>query len=166
MNMRFRACAALLLTGLLVFTSCAGPPRTGAPLERFSFSHSGMSTGSIYTLTVLRTDGGWKMKADLFCSHEYEFPMSQEDVRRLTQLIDSHELWKWNGYDRADRHVHDGEGFDLRIWFEDGQEISASGENSFPAGYRAAEDAVKTFFIEIMETNGIKKSILKGWNVL
>ena len=61
--------------------------------------------------------------------------------------------------DRVDRHAPDGTGFDLRIGYEDGQEVYATGSNAFPKGYREAHEAILEFFGEMMERNGIENPL-------
>lgn len=150
-----RRLMGILLLGMLLLSSCAGMVHTDAPMEHFTFSHFGMSTGSIYTMTAERTDSGWKAHFDLFCTHEFEVPLQQAEADELVRLMDELNLWKWNGFDRADRRVEDGEGFSLNVRFADGTKISASGDNAFPEGYADAEEAIRRIFIELLEKNGI-----------
>jgi len=150
-----RIVTAALIAALALLTACTGRFHTDAPMERFRFLHSGMSTGDIYTLTAEKTDEGWEAAFDLFCTHEFRLPMTQEDADALAAIIDSQDLWAWNGFDKAPRNVKDGSGFDLHIRFADGQKLSASGENAFPDGYAAAESAILEYFIHLMEKNGM-----------
>lgn len=62
-------------------------------------------------------------------------PELLEEVRNLLFL---HGVEKWDGFNESDPNVLDGEGFSLQLRFDDGTEIRASGENSFPPGYHAA----------------------------
>jgi len=146
--------AAVLAAVMLLLTSCAGRFHTEAPMESFSFSHSGMRSDSIYTLSAQRTEQGWQAELSLLCGEKlYTLPMAEADA--LAALMDSHDLWSWNGFDKVDKRVLDGTGFDLNIRFADGKELTASGSNAFPKGYNEAKEAIKAYFIQIMENNGI-----------
>lgn len=151
--------AVLLCLCLLMLGGCAAPVRTDAALSRFSFSHSGMHTGRIFSLAAERTVDGWQAQLDLFCGQQVlTLPMAPEEAGKLEELIDSCNLWAWNGFKKADRRMLDGEGFDLYVSFADGQKLRASGSNAFPKSYAAAESAIKDFFIQLMEKNGFENS--------
>ena len=94
-------------------------------------------------------------------------PKALPDLQAITQYLDDCYgasmgalvrrcgLWKWNGFDKNDRNVMDGEGFDLTICYADGKQMEASGDNAFPDGYKAAENEINTYFKELLEQNGV-----------
>ena len=146
-----------LIAVLLIMSACSKPVKTDAPMTSFSFSHSGMHTGLIYTLSASRTENGWIADLSLLAGdREYAPEMTEEEVEALILLVQTHELNRWNGFDKVDRLALDGTGFELKIGYEDGQKVYATGSNAFPEGYRAAHEAIVTFFGELMEKNGIE----------
>ena len=148
--------AAVLAAAMLLLTSCAGRFHTEAPMESFSFSHSGMHSDSIYTLSIQKTEQGWRAELDLLAGNRLHIlPVSQAEADALAALLDAHDLWSWAGFDKVDKRVLDGTGFDLNIRFADGKKLIASGSNAFPKGYNEAKEAIKAFFIQIMENKGI-----------
>ena len=159
--MKRRIFAVLMLAVvLLAGTACRKPIKTDAPMTSFIFSHSGMHTGQIYTLSAEKGEGGWFAGFSLLAGErEYSLDMTAEEAKALALLVQNHELTRWNGFDRVDRHALDGTGFDLRISYEDGQEVRASGSNTFPEGYKAAHEAVLNFFGKLMEKNGIENPL-------
>ena len=159
--MKCRILTALVLTAVLLAASaCSKPITTDAPISSFSFSHSGMHTGLIYTLNAARTEEGWQANLSLMAGEkEYSLDMNAEEAEALASLVQNHELTRWNGFDRVDRHALDGTGFELTIRYEDGQEVRASGSNAFPEGYREAREAILEFFAELMERNGIENPL-------
>ena len=54
----------------------------------------------------------------------------------LEELCRKHKIVRWNGFDKNNRRVLDGSGFNLRVKFKDGKEVEADGSNAFPNGYR------------------------------
>ena len=151
-----KALTAVLTAALLLLSACTGRFHTEAPMESFSFSHSGMRTDSIYILTAEKTGHGWQAELSLFCGEKlYTLPMSQAEADGLAALLDAHDLWSWNGFDKVDKRVLDGTGFDLNIRFADGKELTASGSNAFPKGYNEAKASIKAFFVQLMENKGI-----------
>lgn len=154
--MKMKKLFAAALAAVLLLTACSGRFHTDAPMESFVFSHSGMHTGSIYTLSAQRTEQGWQAELSLFCGEKlYTLPLSQAEADSLAALLDAHDLWSWNGFDKVDRRVQDGTAFDLTIRFADGKKLFASGSNAFPKGYHEAKASIKAFFVQVMENNGI-----------
>lgn len=152
--------ALLLAAVLLAASACSKPLRTDAPMNGFSFSHSGTPTGLIYTLTAARTEESWQAKISLLTGErEYVMEMTEEEAEELAAIVRRHELNRWNGFERADRRALDGTGFDLKIHYEDGQALSASGSNAFPKGYKEAHEDILGFFGELMERNGLENPL-------
>ena len=154
--MKYRLSLVFVLFALLL-CSCAGPLKTDAPMIGFTFSHSGMHTGLIYTLSAEKEDDGWRADLSLLCGErEYSLPMSEEEAWELTALVETHRLTDWYDFDEADLNALDGTAFELVLRYADGQEVHASGSNAFPEGYAALHEAVLNFFGELMEKNGIE----------
>ena len=147
---------ALLAALMLLLTACRREFSTDAEMVRFRFSHHGMVSSSFYCYTAEQTETGWQMTVSLIgLDEEYALEMTQEDADRLDALVRRCGLWKWNGFDKNDRNVMDGEGFDLTIRYADGKQLEASGDNAFPDGYKAAENEINTYFKELLEQNGV-----------
>ncbi len=152
--------AFCLCIALIFLCCCAVSTKPDFPIVRFSFSHSGISTGSIYTYRAVQTADGWRAELFLLCgAYEHEFSMTGEEAEFLCALIDSCEFWKWNGFDKADRYALDGSSFDLKIDYADGSSVTAHGSNAFPDGYIAAVGEINIFFEELMKAHGIHYEI-------
>lgn len=148
---------ALVLLIILQLCACARPLRTDAPMNRFCFEHSGMHTGLMYTLAAENTGSGWQAEISLLCGErEYCLPMTDEEAAELISLVKTHQLNRWNGFDKVDRSALDGTDFTLQIGYEDGQKLYASGSNAFPEGYKAAHEEIRRFFGALLEKHGIE----------
>ena len=64
-------------------------------------------------------------------------------VDALMQVIDEFDLSQWDGFDKTNEYVLDGEGFWLEIRLTDGTSIEARGENAFPENYFPAISAIQ-----------------------
>ncbi|MDO4867111.1 MAG: hypothetical protein Q4C10_11205 [Clostridia bacterium] len=53
----------------------------------------------------------------------------------LCQVIETWDLFRWDGFDETQSDVLDGEGFSLEVLFSDGALIRAWGNNAFPEDY-------------------------------
>ena len=155
--MKNRVLLGLMLLGvLLTVCGCVRPLKTDAPMTGFSFSHSGMHTGLIYTLSAEKEEDEWRATLSLLAGEqEYSLAMTDNDAGELAALVEEHHLTDWNGFDEADRMALDGYDFSLEISYADGQKMYASGSNAFPKGYDEAHTAILKFFGDMMEKNGM-----------
>ena len=132
--MKERVLAGLvLLAVLLTASACSKPIRTDAPISSFSFSHSGMHTGLIYTLSAARTEDAWQAELSLLAGEkEYVLEMTEAEAEELDAMIRKHDLNRWNGFDKIDRRETDGTSFELIVndTVVNGYEINDKGINT------------------------------------
>ena len=57
-------------------------------------------------------------------------------LTELSKIINDNEIYKWNGFDKSDDDIMDGEGFSLSVAYDDGKKIEAHGYMKFPSGYK------------------------------
>ena len=150
-----------LLTLLAALALLFGPGlrefSTDAEMVRFRFQHSGMHPASFYCYVAEQTEAGWQMVISLIgLDEEYVFPMAQEDVDRLDAMVHRCGLWEWNGFEKYDLDVCDGEDFQLSIEYADGKCMEARGSNAFPQGYDAAADEINAYFEELYRQHGVQ----------
>lgn len=130
--------------------------RTDAALTEFQYSHSGMDMSQIYCYSVRAEGGRLLADFDLYCAYEIrDVALDAEDAAALRALIDECDLWSWNGFSRSSSDVLDGEWFSLSAAFGDGTQLSASGSNAFPKGYREGAAEIRGFFEDMMEKHGV-----------
>lgn len=130
--------------------------RTDAALTEFQYSHSGMDMSQIYCYSVRAEDGRLLADFDLYCHYEIrDVELDAEDAAALRTLIDECDLWSWNGFCKRNSDVLDGEWFSFSAAFEDGTQLSASGGNAFPKGYREGAAEIRGFFEDMMEKHGV-----------
>ena len=152
-----RKLTTVLLAALVMLSACSKPLKTDAPMNSFSFSHSGMNTALIYTLIAAETQTGWQAELSLMAQEqEYILDMTDAEASALAKIVQENELNRWNGFDKVDKNALDGYGFELCIGYADGQKLCASGSNAFPEGYNTAHKEILEFFGELMERNGIE----------
>ncbi|MBR5291465.1 MAG: hypothetical protein IKU32_00960 [Clostridia bacterium] len=146
-------CMALLLTGCA--KPAAEPP---APLEEpislasFTFMARGMTMESIYSYTAEKAENGTRLYLELNCGRDIIDVTAEEDVLgELGAIAAMYRLDTWNGFDKVNKWVSDGEGFTLRMTTADGQDIYANGSNEFPVNYYEAREAIDLFFQKYVE---------------
>lgn len=155
---------SLLLTlfalAALCLCACSRTFRTDAPMTGFSFSHSGMHTGHIYTLSAYKTDTGWLADISLLGGEkEYVLDLTDDESEKLAELADEHQLKSWAGFNKSDPRCKDGTGFILSIDYADKKHLYAKGSNAFPKNYESAHNAILSYFNEIMQNNGIENPL-------
>ncbi len=78
---------------------------------------------------------------------EKEIDESLKD--KLKEVLVKYEVVKWDGFDKNDSDVLDGDGFSFSARFKDDTSISASGYMMWPDNYRNVCDELDTIFMEI-----------------
>ena len=147
---------------VMLLAGCAKiAPKTPEPLEEpiplnsFTFMARGMSTGSIYSYTAEKTEEGTHLYLELNCGYIIIDVTVEEDVLgELGAIAAEYRLDTWDGFDKTNKHVSDGEGFTLSIITEDGREIYANGSNEFPHNYSDAKGAIDELFGGLIEKYG------------
>ena len=160
------------ILGILTFTSCAQSGRgfKNAHIKRFYFHYDGTIGGDTHNYNLVVEDRKAIFKLEDFeviPSDDPEWSTHREMVdtldmtmvRELEQLCTKHEVYKFNGFDKDNPFVTDGEGFSLRIVYDNGKEIEARGMNRFPNGYREFEKDLEELFRPYCEQ--LKKKAFK-----
>ena len=133
----------------VILTGCAHLKKTGtdAQISSFSYQHSGMHTGLIYTYTFQKEIDGYTAHYELNCGQTvFSVSVDADFAVELKRIVDENNLYAWDGFDEAPRDVLDGESFTIRIEFEDGTKIRACGSNSYPKGYQDAYREIQAIF--------------------
>ena len=80
-----------------------------------------------------------------------EAVLDAAQLAELEALLEKNGVRSWDGFKGRPRmDVLDGEGFSLSLTFRDGTQITASGENKFPAGYRSFRHDLRLFADNIL----------------
>ena len=154
-----RAWAMLAL--LAALTGAFGPARadtdmtpkaTDAPLEQFSFSHSGSSVDQCFSYTAYMENGVMLADFSLYGAEEITgVQLDADEADAVLALPAQADFSLWDGFRRAAGDVLDGDSFSLTLRFADGTEISAFGSNAYPEGYQAGYSAIRGCFDPIIE---------------
>lgn len=108
--------------------------------------HGTISDDGTYAYEWLGKD---PLSPDNHCSRT---SLTEEDMVEFTELLTSHGVFGWDGFDEvwtppAHMEVTDtGTTFNLDILLSDGTHISAHGIDSYPPGYNKAINAIQTYF--------------------
>ena len=119
-------------------------------IEHFSFSYTCGDTANArvsYGLTL--EDGVYTASitpANEPDEAERTFTVEESFARELEQILIRHKVGKWNGFDKADRMVMDGDRFNMFILMTDGTSLNASGYMKWPRAYSEVKYEIEELF--------------------
>ncbi|MBQ3306583.1 MAG: hypothetical protein IJG68_00160 [Bacilli bacterium] len=64
-----------------------------------------------------------------------EYELSEETLKQIEDLLNKYQVSEWDGFNKTDSRVLDGNSFHFYVTYEDGKSISASGYMSYPKNY-------------------------------
>ena len=79
--------------------------------------------------------------------------ISTKKIKELEKILKEYEVGKWNGFDKVDKNVLDGNSFSLRVKFANDDTIDASGYMKYPENYSIVRNELDKFFMDIYEKN-------------
>jgi len=77
--------------------------------------------------------------------------VDEEIIKELEAILNKYEVYKWDGFDKTNKNVLDGDDFHFSLSLKDGTSISASGYMSWPKNYREASGEIISLFNKLFE---------------
>ena len=68
---------------------------------------------------------------------------------KLSDILIKYNVDKWDGFNKSDQNVLDGDGFSFSARFQDDTSVSASGYMMWPDNYRNVRDELDSLFMDI-----------------
>lgn len=90
--------------------------------------------------------------------------VDEEFGKKLEELLKKYEVNKWNGFDKSDLNVLDGNSFHLSVTMEDDQYISASGYMKYPKNYREFSSELSSLFEPLYNPDSKEKIKVKVYD--
>ena len=75
--------------------------------------------------------------------------VSMDTIKKVKDILLKYEVSKWNGFNKTDNNVLDGDSFHLSIFMKDGESISASGYMTWPKNYGEVKVELDNLFNKI-----------------
>ena len=121
----------------------------------FRFSYSvGYYMNASYEYELELKDGKYIMsyKPDGISEEDKSIKEVNKDiVLEIEKILTKHDIYKWDGFDKVDKDVLDGNSFSLSYRKEDNETISASGYMMYPDGYREFRDEIHNYYVKLFE---------------
>lgn len=146
------AAVLLLAVGGAFFVSCRGPSFEIKQLSYFSFSYtSGYSAYSSANYSLTLENGVYTASIKPLNEpdeNERRFTVDHAFAERLAELLRTNGVESWNGFNKSNKHVMDGNSFSLTLKNLDGEVLSALGYMSWPKNYSETKAAIIELFSE------------------
>lgn len=124
-------------------------------ITSFCFSHNGMSMADCYSYSITQDINSIRLQADLYAGNKtIDVVVDETVLENLGNIVSRHHLDQWNGFDKTNSMVLDGEGFSLSITLADENRITASGDNAFPKGYTDVKREICALFDALIDEYG------------
>ena len=76
--------------------------------------------------------------------------IDRDVVKKLENILINNKVNKWNGFNKKNKKVLDGNSFSISIKMKNGNEISASGYMKRPKNYKKVREELDNFFNNLM----------------
>ena len=80
---------------------------------------------------------------------EFKIEISDKEINKIKEILLKNKVSKWNGFDKVDRFVLDGNSFSLYIRFTNDKTIEASGYMKWPNNYYEVRNSFDKLFMEL-----------------
>lgn len=140
-----------LLLPCLLLSGCASYDFAGMTHFSFYYTTGNFSNAAVcyqldladgvYTVTVKKT-GVPDENADVFT-------VDAAFAQRVEKCLTAYKAASWNGFDKNDKRVLDGNSFSLHIRNGAGQNFSASGYMRWPRNYSAVKNELDALFMQL-----------------
>ena len=118
-------------------------------INGFYYSYDGTIGGNNYSISIKKDADKYILE---YITMEYRdygtmtMELDQQFIDELDLICQNNKVCKWNGFSGHDKNVCDGDGFSLRIKYNDEGCVECDGMNSYPSGYWDYIKQVKELF--------------------
>lgn len=78
-----------------------------------------------------------------------EITVKEETVKEIEDILNKYEVGLWDGFNKSDKYVLDGDSFSFSASFKDGKSISAHGYMSWPKNYYDVRNELDELFMNL-----------------
>lgn len=122
-------------------------------IKSFSFSYTtgyAMYSNVIYTLKNDKDKTLVSIKPDGISDDEkLELEVDSSFLSDLESILNEYNVGNWNGFDKTDKYVLDGNSFSLSINMENDKGISAHGYMRWPKDYSLVKEKLNNLFMKV-----------------
>jgi len=150
-----------ILTGaaiaLLALSGCAGIPGFGPQITeissfRFSYQVGNYMNGSVAYELKKEKDGSYtaRIKPNQVADEDaHVYTVGKDFADELAAFLREKKVSRWNGFQKSDKNVMDGNGFSFSLWTTEDKRIAASGYMRWPRGYDEVKAGIEAIFARL-----------------
>ena len=107
-----------------------------------------MNSNVKYTLTYENNKYIAEIKPNFKSEEEIKkVEIKKNDIEKIIETLKKYNVNKWNGFNKSDKYVLDGDSFSLYITFLDNTKLSASGYMMYPKNYNEVKNVLDEIFL-------------------
>jgi surface protein len=140
----------VLLIGILSIslTGCKDKKNFDGDIVSFRYSEgSGMGPSYEYEINLEKNKYIFKAGGYNGANLDVEKEISEEQVKKLSKIINDNDIKSWDGFDKSDKDVMDGHSFSLFVNYKSGEKIEAHGYMKYPSNYREASKELEDYLL-------------------
>lgn len=113
-----------------------------------SYSTSTMMYGNvIYEIELKDNKYNLHIKPNMVPDEEaIDTEISKDDMLKIEEILNKYKVYKWNGFQKSDKYVLDGNSFSFWVYFDEDKDIHASGYMIYPDNYGNVESELENIF--------------------
>lgn len=135
---------------------------TNIKLLEFSYTNGTMINSNVYYKLECNDDCGATISPyGTAMEDAKEFKVDKGVVLDIENVLNKYDVAIWNGFNKTDKYVLDGDSFSINIKMSDGKTIEASGYMMWPKNYRSVEEELDKIFKNIYGNNNVEDVDLK-----
>jgi hypothetical protein len=123
-------------------------------IERLSYSYSQGYAMNAYVRYELECKNKCILKYKPLYVPEEDYKkveVNEEVMKKLEAILNKYKIYKWDGFNKTNKNVLDGDDFHFSLSLKDGTSVSASGYMSWPKNYREATGEIISLFNKLFE---------------
>ena len=121
---------------------------------RFCYS-TGYHMNASVSYEINLIDGKYMLKVkptDISEEETQEFELSKDKIQEIINKLNEYHVSRWNGFNKSDKYVLDGNSFSLNIRMKNNNTIEASGYMMWPNNYYEVKTYLDTTLGSLYET--------------
>lgn len=142
---------AIILTFMIIF-------RKKVEIKNIKYMHFSYSVGYAmysnvnYDLEYKNSKYIAKIKPDGIADEEAkEVELDEKTVTKIEEVLKKYNVTSWDGFNKSDKYVLDGDSFSFSLSLKDGSYISASGYMKWPNNYREVRSELDEIFMNLYD---------------
>ena len=122
-------------------------------ISKLSFSYStGYAMYSSVLYEINYQDGKYllKIKPDKVPDEEAkEYELDDKQIKEIIDILTKYNVSSWNGFDKVNKNVLDGNSFTFKLITKNNEEIYAHGYMKWPNNYQEVKNELNNYFMNI-----------------